>query len=89
MAPCPTVHVVALEDTDDASGDNYWGYSSLSFFAPDRRYAADRSPGGPTGELRAMVEAFHAEGLKVRPACSFARALFARRPDWRALLDVP
>jgi isoamylase len=53
------------ELTDDASGDNYWGYSSLSFFAPDRRYAADRSPGGPTRELRAMVEAFHAEGLKV------------------------
>ncbi|MCB9593072.1 MAG: glycogen-debranching protein [Sandaracinaceae bacterium] len=53
------------ELTDDASGDNYWGYSSLSFFAPDRRYAADRSPGGPTRELRAMVDAFHAEGLKV------------------------
>ncbi|MCA9652844.1 MAG: glycogen-debranching protein [Myxococcales bacterium] len=53
------------ELTADASGDNYWGYSSLSFFAPDRRFAADRSPGGPTRELRAMVEAFHAEGIKV------------------------
>ncbi|MCA9605001.1 MAG: glycogen-debranching protein [Myxococcales bacterium] len=53
------------ELTDDASGDNYWGYSTLSFFAPDRRYAADRGPGGPTRELRAMVEAFHAEGIKV------------------------
>ncbi|HJK92561.1 MAG TPA: alpha-amylase family glycosyl hydrolase, partial [Polyangiaceae bacterium LLY-WYZ-15_(1-7)] len=51
--------------TPDAAGDNYWGYSSLSYFAPDRRYAADRSPGGPTRELRAMVEAFHAEGIKV------------------------
>ncbi|MBX3246612.1 MAG: glycogen-debranching protein [Myxococcales bacterium] len=51
--------------TPDASGDNYWGYSSLSYFAPDRRYAADRSPGGPTRELRAMVEAFHAEGIEV------------------------
>ncbi|MDQ3036999.1 MAG: alpha-amylase family glycosyl hydrolase, partial [Myxococcota bacterium] len=46
-------------------GDNYWGYSSLSFFAPDRRYAADRSAGGPTRELRAMVDAFHREGIKV------------------------
>jgi isoamylase len=53
------------ELTDDAAGDNYWGYSSLSFFAPDRRFARDKSPGGPTRELRAMVEAFHAEGLKV------------------------
>lgn len=53
------------ERTPESQGDNYWGYSSLSFFAPDRRYARDRSPGGPTRELRAMVEAFHAEGIKV------------------------
>src|SRR4051812_18665993 len=26
-------------------GDNYWGYSTLAYFAPDRRYACDRSPG--------------------------------------------
>jgi glycogen operon protein len=51
--------------TPDASGDNYWGYSSLSYFAPDRRFAADKSPGGPTREFREMVEAFHAAGIKV------------------------
>lgn len=56
-----------LNDLDPLSvnGDNYWGYSTLSFFAPDRRYAADRSPGGPTREFQAMVRAFHAVGLKV------------------------
>ncbi len=53
-------------DLDPSDGaDNYWGYSTLAYFAPDRRYAADRSPGGPTAELRAMVEAFHAEGIEV------------------------
>ena len=46
-------------------GDNYWGYSTLAYFAPDRRYAGDRSPGGPTRELRAMVRAFHDDGIKV------------------------
>ena len=46
-------------------GDNYWGYMTLSYFAPDRRYAADRSPGGPTREFREMVKAFHDEGIKV------------------------
>ncbi|MFO0728265.1 MAG: alpha-amylase family glycosyl hydrolase [Myxococcota bacterium] len=51
--------------TPDAAGDNYWGYSTLAFFAPDRRYAADQSPGGPTRELKNMVAAFHAAGLKV------------------------
>ncbi len=50
---------------DSASGDNYWGYATLAFFAPDRRYACDRSPGGPTRELAAMVRAFHAHGVEV------------------------
>ena len=53
------------ELTPDASGDNYWGYSTLSYFAADRRYAFDRGPGGPTRELREMVRAFHDEGLEV------------------------
>ena len=54
-------------DIDPASdtGDNYWGYSTLAYFAPDRRYACDRAPGGPTKEFRAMVAAFHARGIKV------------------------
>ncbi len=47
------------------SGDNYWGYSTLGFFAPDRRYACDQSPGGPTREFREMVAAMHAQGIKV------------------------
>jgi len=53
------------ELTPDAQGDNYWGYSTSNFFAPERRYAADRSSGGPTRELRAMIGAFHAQGIKV------------------------
>lgn len=50
---------------EGAGGDNYWGYSSLSFFAPDRRFAADASPGGPTREIKEMVRAFHDVGIKV------------------------
>jgi isoamylase len=56
-------------DTNDISestnGANYWGYATLDFFAPDRRYASDKSPGGPTREFQAMVAAFHAKGIKV------------------------
>jgi glycogen operon protein len=55
----------ANDPADGTAGDNYWGYSSLSYFAPDRRYASDKSPGGPTRELREMVRAMHAEGIKV------------------------
>ncbi|MEJ7636530.1 MAG: isoamylase [Singulisphaera sp.] len=48
-----------------SEGDNYWGYSSLGYFAPDRRYARDKGPGGPTREFKAMVKAFHDRGIKV------------------------
>ncbi|MGL1959387.1 MAG: isoamylase [Colwellia sp.] len=51
-----------VESTD---GDNYWGYMTLNYFAPDRRYASDKSPGGPTKEFKAMVKAFHDKGIKV------------------------
>jgi isoamylase len=47
------------------SGANYWGYMTLNYFAPDRRYAMDQSPGGPTREWKQMVRAFHDQGIKV------------------------
>ncbi|HJV60229.1 MAG TPA: alpha-amylase family glycosyl hydrolase [Albitalea sp.] len=46
-------------------GDNYWGYMTVNYFAPDRRYACDKSVGGPTREFVAMVKAFHDAGIKV------------------------
>jgi isoamylase len=56
-------------DTNDliasTDGNNYWGYDPEDYFAPDRHYAADQSPGGPTREFKAMVKAFHDQGLKV------------------------
>jgi isoamylase len=52
-------------DPNSTSGDNYWGYMTLNYFAPDRRYAFDKSPGGPTKEWQAMVKAFHDAGIKV------------------------
>jgi isoamylase len=50
---------------NSTDGVNYRGYMTLNYFAPDRRYAADRSPGGPTREVKAMVRAFHDAGIKV------------------------
>jgi isoamylase len=52
-------------DDGDPRGDNYWGYMTVNYFAPNRRYAMDRSPGGPTREFQAMVKAFHDVGIKV------------------------
>ncbi|MFD1733860.1 alpha-amylase family glycosyl hydrolase [Deinococcus malanensis] len=47
------------------AGDNYWGYMTVNYFAPDRRYSCDQSAGGPTKEFKAMVKAFHDRGIKV------------------------
>jgi isoamylase len=52
-------------DPSGTSGDNYWGYMTLNYFAPDRRYSSDVSAGGPTREFKQMVQAFHAVGIAV------------------------
>ena len=47
---------------------NYWGYSTLSFFAPDVRYSAAARGGNPAGavdEFRDMVRALHGAGIEV------------------------
>jgi glycogen operon protein len=44
---------------------NYWGYNTLSFFAPDIRYAAASTPVGTVREFKRMVRALHDAGLEV------------------------
>ncbi len=50
---------------NSTAGQNYWGYMTLNYFAPDRRYASNKAAGGPTSEFQAMVKAFHNQGIKV------------------------
>jgi isoamylase len=44
---------------------NYWGYNTLSYFAPDLAYAASRSPLDALREFKMMVRALHAAELEV------------------------
>ena len=44
---------------------NYWGYNTLSYFAPDVRFAASASPLECVREFKMMVRALHAAGLEV------------------------
>jgi glycogen operon protein len=44
---------------------NYWGYNTIGFFAPERAYAASRTPGDQVQEFRAMVRDLHAAGIEV------------------------
>jgi isoamylase len=58
------VHARADEPALVARGlTNYWGYNTLSFFAPDARFATDR--GRATVEFRSMVKRLHAAGIEV------------------------
>lgn len=44
---------------------NYWGYSTIGFFAPKTSYAADKTPGGPVREFKQMVKELHKAGIEV------------------------
>ena len=44
---------------------NYWGYNTLSFFAPNLRYAASKTPGGSVHEFKRMVKVLHQAGIEV------------------------
>jgi glycogen operon protein len=52
-------------DVDEPPHGNYWGYMTYGYFAPDLRYAFDKSPGGPTREFKRMVRDFHDAGIEV------------------------
>jgi glycogen operon protein len=44
---------------------NYWGYSTVTFFAPKGSYAFDRTPGAQVREFKEMVRELHKAGLEV------------------------
>ncbi len=44
---------------------NYWGYNTLSFFAPEARYASHTDGQSTINEFRSMVRSLHAAGIEV------------------------
>jgi isoamylase len=44
---------------------NYWGYSTISFFAPHWGYCSRKDPLGCVNEFRDMVKALHNAGIEV------------------------
>ncbi len=58
------VHSRADEPALAARGlTNYWGYNTLSYFAPDGRFGTE--PGKAVSEFRTMVKRLHAAGIEV------------------------
>jgi isoamylase len=53
---------------DPDTGDrlkNFWGYSTMAFFAPKASYASEGWDGNQVREFKEMVKAFHRAGLEV------------------------
>jgi isoamylase len=44
---------------------DYWGYNTLSFFAPDTRFSSMQGPNENVQEFKMMVRALHAAGIEV------------------------
>lgn len=44
---------------------NFWGYSTLGFFAPMSRYTSSPEPGAAVREFKQLVKALHAAGIEV------------------------
>jgi glycogen operon protein len=58
------IHQFDLQDAQSGL-TNYWGYSTIAFFAPHAQYSSDLSPLGPVNEFRDMVKALHRAGIEV------------------------
>lgn len=57
-----------LVQRNPATGEqlrNYWGYSTVAFFAPKERYASCKQPGSQLSEFKTMVRALHRAGIEV------------------------
>lgn len=44
---------------------NFWGYSTVNYFAPMRRYATSQEPGAAIKEFKMMVKELHRHGIEV------------------------
>ena len=60
------VHEFATEDfLADKGLSNYWGYNTVSFFAPESSFATRSEPGAAVVEFKRFVRALHRAGIEV------------------------
>jgi len=61
----PVHHIADEGFLHDRGLTNYWGYSSIGFFAPHALYAATGTAGEQVREFKGMVKALHRAGIEV------------------------
>jgi isoamylase len=60
------IHEIYVEDYHRERGlTNYWGYNTLSFFAPESSYGTRRAVGCEVEELKTLVRELHRAGIEV------------------------
>jgi isoamylase len=61
----PVHHIADEQELVDKGLRNYWGYSSICYFAPHAGYAATGTHGEQVREFKGMVKALHRAGIEV------------------------
>lgn len=59
------IHCKEIQPQTGEPLPNYWGYNTLFFFAPMRRYAYSESIHAPIEEFKTMVKSLHQNGIEV------------------------
>lgn len=60
------VHAFLTDEFLEQKGlTNYWGYNTISYFAPDTRYAKSNEHGEALKDFKQMVKALHRAGIEV------------------------
>jgi len=68
LLPVQEFHENELTVRNPLTGErlrNYWGYSTVAFFAPKESYSSRQRPGIQVSEFRTMVRALHRAGIEV------------------------
>jgi isoamylase len=60
----PVHHFISEKHLTDRGLENYWGYNSIAFLAPEARYAT-AADGRQVHEFKSMVKALHRAGIEV------------------------
>ncbi len=61
----PVHHIVDESFLVEKGLSNYWGYSTIGYFAPHAGYSSSGTRGEQVREFKAMVKALHAAGIEV------------------------
>jgi glycogen operon protein len=61
----PVHHIADESFLIDRGLSNYWGYSSIGFFAPHAAYSSSGTRGEQVREFQSMVKVLHSHGIEV------------------------